>query len=63
MDFALIVKLVPVITQAVKSPDAKEKAQEVLDEWGLTLDDVKTMFIQLADKFDVDIEGIFEDEK
>lgn len=63
MDFALIVKLVPVITQAVKSPDAKEKAQEVLDEWGLTFDDVKTMFIQLADKFDVDIEGILKNEK
>jgi len=63
MDFALIMKLVPVVTQAVKSPNAKEKAQEVLDEWGLTFDDVKTMFSQLADKFDVNIEGIFEDEK
>lgn len=63
MDFALIMKLVPVVTQAVKSPDALVKAQEVLDEWGLTLEDVKTIFTQLADKFDVDIKGIFDNEK
>lgn len=55
MDLGMIMKVAPLVTKAVSDPNAKDKLCNVLDQWGLSLDDFMDLVRDIGNAFGVDI--------